>query len=159
MLRTTFLVMAFATLAGAQDTASEHADQQCSVVVRAPRAGDRVGDEGEVTGTATLPGNGNLWVLARRRGLAGWWPQGGGPAQPDQGEWTVLVKYGRPGELGRFDVAVVVVGDEADANLKKWVQEAPERGYPPTEFPSSIGTCPIQRFVVEKVSGSARSTP
>jgi hypothetical protein len=126
-----------------------HSARECSVVVQAPQPGDQVGDTGEVTGTAALPLEGHLWVLARRRGLAGWWPQGGGAAHLFGDTWTVLATSGKPGELGDFDIAVVVVDDQAHQSLQRWVQEARDP-YPPTTFPNTLSTCPVRELWVRK---------
>lgn len=124
--------------------------QQCKVEMISPKAGDKVKGDGLVKGTASIPANAFLWVLAHREGLQGWWPQGGGPARVINGEWKVLVVYGKSGELGTFEVAVVVVDARTNEDLKKWVHEAPHTGYSPTEFPNTIEGCPIRLVVVEK---------
>jgi hypothetical protein len=63
----------------------------CAVSVLAPRAGERVGNTGKVEGCAALPPDCFLWVLVRRKGLSGWWPQGGGPVPIDRGRWMISV--------------------------------------------------------------------
>jgi hypothetical protein len=125
----------------------QHQPDPCSVSVQITR---RVGGGGLVTGTATLPPDGFLWVLARPQGFAGWWPQGGGPASIQGGRWAVYVTYGISGQLGAFDVAVVVVGPQGNQELREWVQAA-RPPYPPIEFPPTLPQCPVRTFGVQKV--------
>ena len=122
----------------------------CSAAIVSPRNGDDVRGSGMVSGTAEIPAEGHLWVLARHQGLSGWWPQGGGEAHVADGRWQRLVFYGRAGETGPFDVAVAIVDGPADEILRQWVQSAPP-DYPPTTFPNVIDGCPIPRIVVTKV--------
>jgi hypothetical protein len=123
---------------------------QCTLTISAPKTGERVKGTALAVGTAEIAATGYLWILAHREGLRGWWPQGGGSARINDKEWKVLVTYGVPGELGTFEVAAVVVNAQANENLRRWVQEAPARGFPPTDFPSSMEGCPIRTVVVEK---------
>jgi hypothetical protein len=126
---------------------ARHPSGTCSVIVQMPR---RVWGGGLVTGAATLPPDGFLWVLARPHGFAGWWPQGGGPASIEDGRWAVYVTYGVSGQLGPFDVAVVAVGPQANQELREWVQAA-RPPYPPTDFPPTLPQCQVQTFGVQKV--------
>jgi hypothetical protein len=127
----------------------------CSVVVESPVDGGRVlQPAGDVSGTATLPPEGRLWVLVRHQGLAGWWPEGGGPAPVTDGRWRVYATYGEPEELGNFEIAVVVVGPEADQTLRRWVQEA-RPPWPPTSFPNTLPQCPMRMIVIQKVGGAS----
>jgi hypothetical protein len=121
----------------------------CSVAVLSPQAGDRVKSPSSVTGSAVVPEGTHLWVLARHQGLQGWWPQGGGAAEIHDGKWDVYVTYGTPGELGTFELAVIVVGAQGDADLRRWVNEAGP-GYAPTQMPATIEECPTRRLTVEK---------
>ena len=138
------LVDTCANPVGAQDRS-----QPCAVTAQSP---GRVSSTGQLTGTATLPPGAHLWVLARMKGLAGWWPQGGGPAVVENdGRWTVHVTYGTPTDLGMFDVAVVVVGPRANQELMTWVANAPP-AYAPTQFPNTPPQCPVRMLVAQKVS-------
>jgi uncharacterized protein YndB with AHSA1/START domain len=90
-------------------------------------------------------------VLAHKRGLKGWWPQGGGEADIRAGEWEVLVKFGKSGEIGAFEIAVVIVDKQANEDLKRWVEDAPRKDYPPINFPNTIEGCPVKTVTVDKV--------
>lgn len=124
----------------------------CTVAITSPAEGNSVGPDGDVSGTATIPSSKYLWILAHRKGLQGWWPQGGGPALVDQGKWQVSVTYGLPRDIGRdFEIVAVAVEAEANATLKAWVQRADSTGtYPPTALPASPASCAIARTTVRK---------
>lgn len=129
--------------------------QKCDIVITAPRQGDRVGATGVVEGKSTkLPSDGHLWVLAHWKGLNSWWPQGEGPATIDSdGHWEVSVYYGEARDIGStFEVAAVVVGDQDNAQLKRWVAEAPAKHYPGRGFPNAYEGCPIRKVIVLKTS-------
>ncbi len=135
------------------DINAQHRQQECAVAVEAPQNGGRVTEPaGDVSGTATLPPEGYLWVLVRRQGLSGFWPQGGGSRPVTNGRWQAYATYGKPGELGNFEIAVVVVGPQANQFLMTWVQNAREP-YTPTTFPNTLQQCPVRMLVVQKVSG------
>jgi hypothetical protein len=105
-----------------------------------------------VEGTANIPTKGFLWVLAHKKGLAGWWPQGGGPVTTN-GRWEVNVFYGQARDNGSsFEVVAVIVDNDTNNRLKRWVDEAPGKGYAPTLFPSSFSGCPKAQITVVKVS-------
>ena len=125
--------------------------QTCAVEINEPRAGANVRGDALVRGKAKIPSNSYLWILAHRKGLKGWWPQGGGDADIKEGEWEVLVKFGTIGEIGEFEIAAVVVDQLANEDLKIWVKDAPHNKYPPTSFPNPIGGCPIKTVTVVKV--------
>jgi methyltransferase family protein len=83
----------------------------CPVEILSPRGGSLVAGEGIVEGSAALPENSYLWVLARRKDFDGWWPQGAGAAALDQDRWSVPVRYGEPHDAGYdFEIAAIVVG-------------------------------------------------
>jgi len=153
-MRHEIIVLTSLLLAGTSvDSLAQRQSRECSVTVEMPQNRARVTEPaGDVAGTATLPPEGHLWVLARRQGLAEWWPQGGGPAPVDEGRWTVYATYGSSGELGNFEIAVVVVGTQADQSLRAWVQNA-RPPYPPTQFPNTLPQCPVRMLVIQKVSG------
>ncbi len=137
--------------------ASAPAVQSCVITVQTPYIGQRIIGSGgqastDVSGTAAVPRGGHLWVLARRRGLAGWWPQGGGPANVADGEWTVYTTFGTPNDSGVFEIAVVIVDDQAHAILLQWVQNV-RPPYPPTPFPNVMPGCPVRTLWVTKVLG------
>lgn len=138
----------FPTTAGSQEASSN----SCSVSVNSPRDGETVGASGDVSGVATIPASDYLWVLAHRKGLVNWWPQGDGPASIDNGAWQVAVTYGVDRDVGRdFEIAVITVGADANARLKEWVDRAARTGnYTPTGFPTTVAGCQIARVTVRK---------
>ena len=127
--------------------------QECSVEIVSPKAGVKVRRDALVSGTAQLPANGYLWVLAHKKGLKQWWPQGEGEVEIQDGKWDVLVKFGKEGanENGIFEIAAVVVDKQGNEDLKRWVEDAPKNGYLPTNFPNPLQNCPIARVSVDKV--------
>lgn len=145
------LVALLVTVAGlAPPVAAQDRTQQCAVTAETPR---RITESaGPVSGTATLPPEGHLWVLARMKGLARWYPQGEGPAVVQGGSWTVHVTYGEPGQLGTFEVAVVVVGSRSDQILRTWVDQS-RPPYTPIPLPNTLPQCPMHMLEVQKVSG------
>ncbi|HEY6764292.1 MAG TPA: hypothetical protein VI386_05930 [Candidatus Sulfotelmatobacter sp.] len=50
----------------------------CEIAITSPKPGTDVGVSGTVKGTARIPSNSHLWILAHKKTLNGWWPQGGG---------------------------------------------------------------------------------
>jgi hypothetical protein len=124
--------------------------QECNVVITSPKPDEKVQSDALVKGTAQIPKGSFLWVLARKEGLTGWWPQGGGPAEIEDGKWKVLVKFGVPNEYGTFEIATAVVDAQRNEDLKKWVEEAPPN-YFPTKFPSLVEGCMMKKVVVDKV--------
>jgi hypothetical protein len=108
-----------------------------SVTILAPRSGEVVGAAGVVEGTATLPADGCLWVLVHRRDVAGWWPQGPGPALLDGAKWSVPVRYGDPGDAGReFEIAALIVRQPTHDLWLDWVARLRESGaFPPVQLP------------------------
>jgi hypothetical protein len=126
--------------------------QECSIEITLPKAGAQVRRDALVSGTAKIPASAHLWVLAHKKGLKGWWPQGGGEADISDGNWEVLVIFGKPntGEIGTFEVAAVAVDKATNEDLKRWVEEAPRKDYQPINFPNPIEGCPFKRVTVEK---------
>jgi len=134
--------------------AKGESQRTCEVTITGPTEGATVGATGKVEGRATIPSHAHLWVASHRRGLADWWPQGGAEAPiADDGSWEVTVYYGQARDTGaRFEVAAVVVGDADNEQLKKWVAEAPAKGYPGRAFPNVYEGCPIRKLTVQKTS-------
>ena len=125
---------------------------ECTVTISHPQQGEEVGGQGAVEGhAANIPSQGYLWVLARKHGFHGWWPQGGGPADVDDGSWTVQVTYGTSQDQGPFDIVAVVVGSTENARLRRWVEDTGRTGsYPPIDLPRTLPTCPVVRLRVNK---------
>jgi hypothetical protein len=110
----------------------------CAVKILAPAGGEQVKQTGTAEGTAILPPGSHLWVLARRKDLEGWWPQGNGPAAVREGGWRVEVRYGEPGDGGyEFEIAALVVSEASHGLLTAWVQRAQTGEVAPLRLPSS----------------------
>jgi hypothetical protein len=125
--------------------------QECSVDITAPKPGGKVRSDALVSGTGKIPANSYLWILAHRKGLKGWWPQGGGEADVKERKWEVLVVFGKPGEIGTFEIAAVVVDQQTNGDLKRWVEDAPRKNYPPINFPNPVEGCSVKTVLVDKV--------
>jgi len=104
-----------------------------------------------VKGTAMIPAEGFLWVLAKKKGMGSqWWPQAGGPVEIESGHWEAVVYFGRPDDVGStFEIATVVVNRQTNEDLVKWFATAKALDYPPIPFPNNVG-CPIETVKVEK---------
>lgn len=125
--------------------------QKCRIKIKTPVSGNTVQAQGLVTGTAHIPKNTYLWVVAHHRGFYGWWPQGNGPVKINNHKWETLVHYGLEKELGKYEILAVVVDEKSNAAFEQWVREAPNKKYPPMMLPETVATCPIKRRIVEKV--------
>ena len=123
----------------------------CEITITSPKPGTPVGPSGTTAGTAQIPTNSHLWVLAHKKTLNGWWPQGGGETLVDAGKWgEIEVTYGQERDRGEFEIAVVAVTPDAHKILNDWVDKAPERNYPPTRFPAIAEGCPVAKVTVVK---------
>ncbi|HEX8983970.1 MAG TPA: class I SAM-dependent methyltransferase [Bryobacteraceae bacterium] len=113
------------------------AQHGAQVRILTPAAGAPVDAEGLVSGSATVPEGGYLWVLVRRSGIEGWWPQGGAPAAVEQGSWGVPVHYGEPRDAGfDFEIAAVIIGAATNEAWLDWAERARETGAcPPVVLP------------------------
>jgi hypothetical protein len=100
----------------------------CKVDVRTPQSGDTVEPEIQVQGTAMVPPGSYLWVLTHRKGIAQWWPQGGGAALIENENFDVFTTLGQDRDSGRsFEVAAIVVDSAGNAQLEKWVSDSDAR--------------------------------
>jgi hypothetical protein len=110
---------------------------QASVEILTPHSGAVVADSGVVEGTATIPPDSFLWVLARRKDFDGWWPQGMGPVEMDGNRWRVPVTYGGPQDQGSdFELAAIVAGPATHELWTDWVNRVRETGlFPPVQLP------------------------
>jgi hypothetical protein len=136
---------------------SSMAETPCLITITSPKAGEVVGEQGSVRGTAAIPRSSYLWSLAGMKKLTArgqWWPQAGMALAIDRrGGWEAFVRYGEPRDYGQaFDVALVVVDEETNLRLEQWVGRATQSGYyPPITFPPSIDdACPPSTITVKK---------
>jgi Methyltransferase domain len=111
----------------------------CPVEILNPTRKSVVEAGGTVQGTAVLPADTYLWVLARRRDFDGWWPQGSGAAMVRDKRWSVNVTYGGPQDAGRdFEIAALAVGPATHQLWTDWVARVNETGlYPPVQLPAA----------------------
>jgi len=111
--------------------------RECSVEILSPRPAQRVAEIGIVEGRATFSPGAYLWVLAHRKDVEGWWPQGGGPVSVANDSWTVQVNYGGPEDAGLpFEIAAVLVTRAVHEHWLEWVQAVKETGeFPPVRLP------------------------
>ena len=99
--------------------------QSARIRVDSPKPGVPVEKTGIVEGRATLPPGASLWVLVRREGLEGWWPQGGGPVPVKQGRWRTCVKYGEQHDQGHdFEICAIAVQRPTQELWRRWVERA-----------------------------------
>lgn len=125
---------------------------ECKLAIDKPGLGDRVGPAASSEGFAEIPVDGYLWIFAHLQDFDGYWPQGNGPARIVDQRWGVRIFYGKPVDIGsRFEVIAMVVDRHQNEELKKWVAEAVEAGYPPTALPDPMQGCPVARVIVEKI--------
>jgi len=122
----------------------------CIVTITGPKMTDTVAASVVAEGTAKLPQDAYLWILAHVNGLGVWWPQGGGPATVRDARWNVSVVLGTSADSGRdFEIIAIVVDRQTHALLMRWVKDAESRGvYNGILLPSFIPTCSPARVVV-----------
>jgi len=110
-----------------------------SVQIDTPASGTMVDDAGIVSGSAILPSDSYLWILARRKDADGWWPQGERAVTVGGKRWSVLVSYGEPSDAGfDFEIAALAVGRGTHELWNDWVARVREtRLFPPVQLPSS----------------------
>jgi len=127
-------------------------DQGCSVKINAPSNQQTVGETGDVSGTGAIPAGTYLWVFDHRKGIALWWPQGGGSAVITRGSWDVLANFGLDRDNGsQFEIVAVVVDQKTNDELLNWVKGAEETGrYPGMELPHTVAACRLEQVTVTK---------
>lgn len=123
----------------------------CSVAILDPAPGSLVGQRAIVKGTATLPPGSHLWLFARREGLSVWWPQGGGPAEVNDREFSVLSYFGIEADKGpAFEVrAAIVDGRTSQAIAARLADATSDKSM---VFPDTIDGCPVAKLRVQKDS-------
>jgi hypothetical protein len=126
----------------------------CGVTITSPQPGEMVGRQRLVSGNATVPASGHLWLFAHIRGLAGWWPQGGGEAELDGDRWDVTTLFGQEPDIGaQFEVIGLIVDDDTHQELEKYVERASKTNYwPPRKLPNVVQGCSVAKVTVTKTS-------
>lgn len=115
------------------------AKRACAVRILSPRRGEKVSEAGVVHGEAMLGAGEFVWVLARRKGVDGWWPQGDGAAAVADGSWSVQAVYGGPQDSEcAFELAAVIVTEIVHERWVRWVEDVKRTGaYPPVQLPTA----------------------
>lgn len=110
---------------------------QAKVEILAPQSGATVTVAGLVEGSAEMPPDSFLWVLAHRQDFQGWWPQGTGNVPLEGNRWSVSATYGGPQDNGfDFELAAVVVQQSTHELWTDWVARVRETGlFPPVQLP------------------------
>jgi hypothetical protein len=144
------VISLFAVYANAQAAK----EGRCTVEITEPKTGESVGAEALVSGVARIPAGTYLWVFTHRKGLAIWWPQGGGAAAIENGKWSVLVTFGGPQDRGApFEVAALVVDHATHAKLEAWFKQAEEsKSYPGMRLPVFVEGCEPPKITVTKAN-------
>ena len=126
--------------------------QNCKVEITIPAEGSQVAGNALISGIATLPSTGHLWIVSHKVGFNGFWPQGNGAAQIIGKDWDVLVYFGQNGDYGKFEIIALVVDDQTHQDLENWVRNAPNTNptYQPIPLPTVIDGCPIAKLRVNK---------
>ncbi len=98
---------------------------------------DTRGDSAFLEGRAEAPAGVQIWALAHRKDVEGWWPQGEGAVTIENGRWKTTVKLGEPEDAGRdFEIALAPVDADAHNLLLCWVEESrAAREWPPIRLP------------------------
>ncbi|HLH01103.1 MAG TPA: class I SAM-dependent methyltransferase [Bryobacteraceae bacterium] len=119
--------------------AKEQGRPKSIVQIISPRHGEHVGHAGVVRGRAALDTGVYLWVLAHRKDVSGWWPQGGGPVGVTDDSWSVQVNYGGPQDAGcQFEVAALAVKQVVHERWMEWIQNVKNTGlFPPVPLPTA----------------------
>jgi hypothetical protein len=137
---------------GSMVTARAAAQNDCHVAITVPHDGGNVSETDDVRGTGKIPGGAYLWIFAHRKGLALWWPEGGGPATITNGEWDVTATFGQARDKGHpFEISAAVVDQSTHDKLVAWVKKTNETGqYPGMDHPTTVQGCAPVRLTVTK---------
>ena len=126
----------------------------CSITIAAPAQNAQVGETTSVSGTASEIGAGNrLWLLAHRKDIGLWWPQGGGSIDLDTaGKWTAIVFIGVARDVGQpFEITARAFADTENKILEQWVQKTGATGqYPGIPMPRWLPDCGQATVVVTR---------
>ena len=127
------------------------AELQCRVEIKTPKPGERVEATSVVQGQGQIPKGTHLWVLARRKGIELWWPQGDvNLSIKKNGDWEASVTFGDSSDHGReFEVAAIVVDEEVSRRLDKWFQDSMISGsFPGIRLPDVVSGCAVAQVTV-----------
>ena len=103
-IRTVLVFWFLAVLIGPAEAQGQ--EQSCNVQIVSPSGDDKVAETEQVKGTGNIPVGTYLWIFVHRKGLALWWPQGGGPATITKGGWEVMATFGVERDNGhQFEIA------------------------------------------------------
>jgi hypothetical protein len=119
---------------------SASAGTRFHVQIDLPKNREIVEGANTVCGTAALPPETRLWLLARRKDADGWWPQGGSAVQIENRQWQHPCTFGTDIDSGSlFEIAGVAVDQKTHSMLDRWVGEGIRTGrYAPLRFPDSV---------------------
>jgi hypothetical protein len=87
------------------------------------------------------------------KGLGVVWPQGGGSANVNNGNWQVVAYFGLPRDTGQeFEIAAAVVDATVNQSLEEWVKTAAASGqFAGIPMPNFVAGC-ISTVTVRKTS-------
>jgi hypothetical protein len=124
----------------------------CSLEVLSPGRGDSVGAGSVVEGRASAVEGAHLWILARRKDVDGWWPQGGGPVAIADGRWSSQAIYGTAADAGfDFEIAAVLVSGAVHEQWLNWIRNVKETGqFPPVQLPKPPHVLALDSRTVRK---------
>lgn len=152
MIRYFFTALAILFLLVLCSAAMSVPQNTCAVTIVSPRAGELAAADVVVRGTATIPTAFRLWIFAHRRGLAIWWPQGGGAAVLEQHQFAVHVSLGIPQDIGsEFEIKAQILDASESAKIDSWFKRAEASGsYPGILLPPPIKVCSSMPMVIVK---------
>jgi len=114
-----------ATMLAASQWLYAQSSPLCKLEIKSPKTSDTIETEIQIQGTASVPPGTYLWILAHRKGIAQWWPQGGGAARIENGDFDVFATLGKERDSGRtFEIMGVVVDKAGNDQLEKWVSDS-----------------------------------
>jgi hypothetical protein len=134
------------------DTAAVH--QPWFVTVSKPEQNSRVGQFGVVEDSACIPPGAHLWLLARRRDQAGWWPQGDRSVDTRSIQWSHQCRYSELSDTGyQFELALLVTDENVSASIEQWMTRCAVGDAPaPMPLPKHMPGCPPVLITVRKSS-------
>ncbi len=131
-------------------------------VLEPAQNGEEVGMYMQVKGTAILPKNHFLWILAHRIDDQenSWWPQGEVEVNPQNATWTQKVKFGEERDIGyQFKIAVIILAqDEHDKLSRYWFMVQKTGKSNPIMMPPTTAL-PTYRIVKKVRHASKQSSP